>query len=393
MVNLIGSKVLVTGGTGFIGGRLIERLVLDYGADVHVLIRNFASVPRIARFPIKMFPGEVTDPRAVERAMEGCEIVFHCAYGNSGSSAQRKKVTVQGTENVFKAALKHDLKKVVHVSTISVYGRTMDGDLDESAPRKYSKQVYADSKLEAEKLAFRYFKKYGLPVSIIQPTIVYGPYARVWTIGPINRLKTGRVILLEGGDGLCNAVYVDDVVQAMILAATRDEAVGEAFLISAEEPVTWREFYAAYERMLGIESTIPLSLSEIRHAKQRYTKEPGTIAQVRTALREHPYILDAILELPAVAKVYRAASVVVPDALLHRIRDALLGGSVTTGRNSSGAPEKPILPLTKAEVDFFRANTRVRIDKAKRLLGYEPDFDFEQGMRLTEMWARYSGLD
>ena len=392
MIELRDSRILVTGGTGFIGGRLIEHLVLKYGADVHALIRNFARAPRIARFSIKMFPGDVTDPEAVDRAVENCDIVFHCAYGSAGGATQQKRATVKGIENVLKASLKHKVKRVVHVSTISVYGKTEDGCLDESAPRRYSKQVYADSKLEAEKFAFSYYDKFGLPVSIIQPTIVFGPFGRPWTLNPINQLKKGRVILVEGGDGLCNAVYVDDVVQAMILAATRDEAVGQAFLISAVEPVTWREFYGAYERMLGIESTIPMSLSELGHSKQRHTREPGTIAQVRTAMREHPYILDAILELPAVARTYGIAQAVTPAWLQRRIKVALLADSPGTGRHPLTQTEKPVLPLTPSEVDFFRAHTRVRIDKARRLLGYEPAFDLEKGMKLTEMWVRYSGL-
>lgn len=391
-MNLKGTRVLVTGGTGFIGGRLIERLVLEYGADVRVLVKNFARAARIARFPIAMFPGDVTELAAVEKAVDGCEIVFHCAYGNTGSPSQRKKVTVQGTGNILQAALKHKAKRVVHVSTISVYGKTGDGDLDESAPRRRSNDVYADSKLEAEKLVFKYFNKYGLPVAVIQPTIVYGPFGGPWTLNPINQLKSGRVILAEGGSGLCNAVYVDDVIQAMILAATRDEAVGEAFLVSAEEPVTWREFYGAYERMLGFESTISMSLREIGELNKRYKKAQSTIGQVMTALREHPYILSRILQLPAVARAYRVASVLTPNSLQNRLKNFLMAPSVSTRHHPLSSLEKPILPLTKARVDFFRAHTRVRIDKARRLLGYKPSFDFEQGMRLTEMWVRYSNL-
>lgn len=387
-----GVRVLVTGGTGFIGGRLVECLVLDYHADVRVLVRNFTRAPRIARFPIEMFPGDVAEAGAVEKAVDGCEIVFHCAYGNVGSPAMQKEVTVQGTENVLEAALKREVKRVVHVSTVSVYGKTGDGDLDELAPRKHSSDVYADSKLEAEKISFEYFKNYGLPVSVIQPTIVYGPFGGPWTLNPINQLKSGRVILVEGGSGLCNAVYVDDVIQAMILAATRDEAVGEAFLISAEEPVTWGEFYGAYERMLGIESTISMSVREIEELNRRYKKAQSTIGQVRTALRENPYILSRFLQLPAVARAYRLASILTPDSLQNRLEAALKANSENTRNGLLASPADSVLPLTKAQVDFYLARTRIRIDKAKRLLGYEPRFDFERGMKLTEMWARYSNL-
>lgn len=388
-INLRGKKVLVTGGTGFIGGRLVECLVVDHDADVHVLVRNFARVSRIARFPIKMVQGDITDLKAVRKAMEGCEIVFHCAYGNTGSPAQRRQVTVKGTENVLKASLEHNVRRVVHVSTVSVYGQTKNGDLDESAPRKYSKEVYADSKLEAEKLAFHYFKKFELPVSIIQPTIVYGPFAPVWTLGPINQLKTGRVILVKGGNGLCNAVYVDDVIQAMILAATKDEASGQAFLISAEEQVTWRDFYGAYEKMLGVKSTISMSLSEIRDFYRRYKREHGTVNQVLTALREHPHILRLILQLPAVNKFYQVAKAIVPNTLWNRLKNVFV---VNNMDKQPCLHEKTILPLTRKEVAFYLARTHVGIDKAKHLLGYQPIFPFEKGMELTEMWLRFANL-
>ena len=387
-LNLRGTKVLVTGGTGFIGGRLIERLVLDYDADVRVLVRNFARASRIVRFPVKMIHGDVADLTAVRKAMEGCEIVFHCAYGNTGSPAQQREITVKGTENVLKAALEHKVKRVVHVSTISVYGQTGDGDLDESAPRKYSKEVYADSKLEAEKLVLHYFKRYGLPVSIIQPTIVYGPFAGVWTIGPINQLKTGRVILVEGGNGLCNAVYVDDVIQAMLLAATNEEAVGQAFLISAEEPVTWRDFYGAYEQMLGVKSTISMGLGEIAELNRRYKRKSGTIGQIRAAL-QRPEIQSGILQLPAFNKLYHISDALIPNPLWTRFKGAFMASS--NGEQKT-PPKKNILPLTNARAEFFRAHTRVKLDKAKRELGYLPRFDLEQGMRLTEMWVRYSNV-
>ena len=307
--NLRGKKVFVTGATGFIGGRLVESLVMDHGADVHVLVRNLAKTPRIARFPVTMVHGDLMDLGLVSRAMDGCEILFHCAYGNMGSPEEQREVNVKGTENALSAASGNNLRRVVHVSTLSVYGRTEDSDLDETAPRMYSNQVYADSKLEAERLAFQYFERYDLPVSIIQPAIVYGPFGKYWTVELVNQLKAGRVVLVDGGEGLCNAVYVDDAVQAIILAATEDSAIGQAFLISAESPVTWRDYYGAYRKMLGIEST---SLSEAEASEE--------------------------------------------------------------------------------EARYYRARTRARIDKAKKMLGYKPAYDLEHGMELTEKWLRFANL-
>ena len=103
-----------------------------------------------------------------------------------------------------------------------------------------------------------------MPVAVVQPTVVYGPFSLPWTIGPLGALKSSRVVLANGGDGMCNAVYVDDVVAALLLAASRPEAVGQVFLISAESPITWKDFYAAYEDMLGFRSTVGLTAEEFR---------------------------------------------------------------------------------------------------------------------------------
>jgi len=84
-MTLRGKQVLVTGGTGFIGGRLVEKLVLECDAKVRVLVRNFAHSASIARFPLEIIQGDVTDTEAVRRAADGCDVIFHCAYGNSGT--------------------------------------------------------------------------------------------------------------------------------------------------------------------------------------------------------------------------------------------------------------------------------------------------------------------
>ncbi len=115
--DLSGKRVLVTGGTGFIGGRLVERLILEHKADVRVLVRNFARVPRIARFSVEMLYGDVTNPSDVERAVDGCEVIFHCAaLGSKGSKEIRRLVNVGGTRNVLEAARHAGANRVVYLS-------------------------------------------------------------------------------------------------------------------------------------------------------------------------------------------------------------------------------------------------------------------------------------
>ena len=392
--DLSGKRVLVTGGTGFIGGRLVARLVLEFDADVRVLVRNFARAPRIARFPIEMVHGDVTRPNDIERAVDECQVVFHCAaLGSKGSREIRHQVNVEGTRNVLEAALHAGVKRVVHLSSLMVYGDTPDGDLDESAPRRYSGNSYSDTKLDAEEIAFDYIERHGLPVAVLQPTIVYGPFGS-WTTDPLQRLKTEQVILVNGGDGLCNAVYIDDAVSAILLAAVKEEAVGEAFLISGEQPVAWRDFFDRYARMLGTAKMVSMSAAELLEAyhaqKQRRTR--GILRETLSILREEPLVRQRFLKTSEVALLAKAGRSLLPKQIRQSLKRHVKDNDRMSQPQAALKEEKPSRPMNPQVVQFYAAKTRVRIDKAKRMLGYQPVFDFESGMRLTEQWARWANL-
>jgi predicted dehydrogenase/nucleoside-diphosphate-sugar epimerase len=347
---LRGRQVLVTGGTGFIGGRLVEKLVLEHGARVRVLVRNYARACRVARFDVELAAADVTDAAAVARAADGCDVVFHCAYGNRGTPAEQRAVNVGGTAAVVDAALAAGVRRLVHVSTIAVYGPIADGDLDETTQYGPPGDLYAATKAEAERLVLEAHRRRGLSVTVVQPTVVYGPFGPVFTIDPLVQLASRRVVLVDGGQGLCNAVYVDDAADALVLAATRAAADGEVFLVSGAAPVTWRRFYDAYERMLGVAATFAMPASELR---------------ALAAEREEDEAAGCVL--------------------VERLRERGVAATLAAERGPFRVPGLP-------SVHFFAARTRVRIDKAARLLGYEPRFDLERGMRLTAAWARWAGL-
>jgi nucleoside-diphosphate-sugar epimerase len=389
-------KALVTGASGFIGGRLVERLVRQ-GADVRVLVRNPASAARLARFPLTFHLGDVTDTADLDKAVQGCDLVFHCAYGTTGSQKRRAWVNRVGTERTLEAAHRAGAKRVVYLSTLMVYGQTADGDLDETAPRRRFGNAYSDSKLDAEGIALQYSRSGRMPVAILQPTAVYGPYGGVWTVQPLATLKTGRMILVNGGDGLANAVYVDDLVSAMILAAQKDAAGGEAFLISGPEAVTWRDLYGRFARMLGdgpertVSRLVEMTAEEALAHYKKHQRETSRFHQefLRTFKQDRGF-RDRLMATRELMALRELASSVLPEGLQDRIKGKMSGG----GGRPAPPEEKglPIHPLTPQMIGFFAAKTRVRIDKARRLLGYEPAFALERGMELTGQWARWANL-
>lgn len=379
MSGLRGARVLVTGATGFIGGRLVERLVREEGATVRALVRNFANAPRIARFAIEMMPGDLLSAGTLDRAADGCEVVFHCAYGALGSDAERRVVNVQGTERVLAAALAHQCRRVVHVSTMSVYGDPPDGDIDETTPRRYTGSAYGDSKIDAENAALAYCDK-GLSVTVVQPTIVYGPWALTWTIKPLQQLQTGRVILVNDGTGTCNPVYIDDVVSAMIAAAESPEAHKQTFLVSGNQPVTWREFFERYQRMLSASATVSMTAEQAR-AHFAASEPGGFLSETARVLKREVRKREALVRghLGPTRTGRFGLALAERLSLLPRPHEPV-----------PAANEPPIHPLPPSKVPMFAARARFRSDKAARLLGYQPAFDLDRGMAMTEDWARWA---
>ena len=385
-----GKRILVTGATGFIGGRLTERLVLECGATVRALVSNFSNAARISRFSLEMVPGSVTSPVDVLKAAEGCDIIFHCAYGNRGTDEERRQVNVGGTENVLNAARQVKAARVVHVSTMIVYGTKVDGDLSELMPHSYSGSTYSDTKIDAEKLVLKYHQDHELPVVVIQPTAVYGPFAPSWTVNIIDNMKRQRMILINGGEGLANPVYIDDLVDALLLSACKSEAIGESFLISGGERITWLDFYQHYERMIGEPSTIQLSTSQAKAHYRRSLKRKFFLTELYRVMMEQPQIRGRLLNTYPLATL---------NAIRARVQKKFWkpsGEKVTasycpnTGKNV--AREKPIQLLNPVMIEFFSKKTNVRIDKARQLLSYAPRFDFNAGMKVTEQWVQWANL-
>lgn len=389
---LSGKRILLTGGTGFIGSRLVERLVLEEHAKARVLVHHPASAARVARLPIEMIGGDVLNPADVQRAAEGCEIIFHCAYGTTPNETTQRLVNVEGTRNVLDAGLRARAKRIVHFSTLLVYGVTADGDLDETACRQSFRNTYSDSKLEAERLAFDYIRQHQLPVVILQPTAVYGPFAVQWTLHVLEKMKSGRLILINGGDGLRNAVYIDDLVSAALLAAVKKEAPGEAFLISGDPPVTWREFYRGYEQMLGLsDRLVSLSASEARALYLRTTKVKSVFSEVRALVHELPDLRRRLLRTREIGLMTKPLRWLFPERVRSRVKSQISGSGKAPARAAVLIQERLHL-LDPATINFHAAKTRVRIDKAKRILDYQPAFEFSCGMQLTERWARWANL-
>lgn len=252
-------RTAVTGATGFLGSAVTELLLRQPGANTVVGLAR--SVPKttplshLDRARLHPAYGDIRDATALTTAFHGCDVVVHTAYGNHGTGAERWAVTVDGTAAVLAAAAKAGVRRVVHVSTMAVYD-TADVDMlhEDVAYRATvpGELSYAQQKLAAERLVMQSAGD-GPEVVCVQPGVVYGPWGPVWTMRPLQNLRTSNESLPSGpGGGVCNAVHVHDLAEAVVFLATAPAVDGVRVLVAGPAPVGWGTFYDHYRDMLGV---------------------------------------------------------------------------------------------------------------------------------------------
>jgi dihydroflavonol-4-reductase len=244
-------SILVTGGTGFIGSHVVDTLTTK-GERVRAFVRRTSDVSFLDELGVERIVGDVQNPESVDRAIEGSDIVLHLATAPDWKPTREHwNTNYYGTLNVLDAALKHGVQRLVHCSTIGVLGFADDTPLTENAPYAPSHySPYAITKCEAEKVALTYCSK-GLPVSIVRPAHVYGP-RDTGTMGlAFQWVQRGIFPLIGGGNALFQPIHVRDVVEAIVLAMERETAVGQAYNIAGDVPLSFKAFFSIMTRAFG----------------------------------------------------------------------------------------------------------------------------------------------
>lgn len=251
-------KVLITGGTGFIGSRLALRC-RERNDDVRVL--GLANTPAEAQNAselrargIEVAPVSVADRDGLCEQLKGIDVVYHLAAAQhemNVSNQHFRNVNVQGTRNVLEASVAAGVKRLVHGSTIGVYG-IVDGVIDENTPCA-PENIYGVTKLEGEKLALSFRDR--LAVSVIRIPEVYGPGDRR-LLKLFKAIQKNRFFMIGQGRNLHHLIYIDDLIDGFFLAAEKEEAVGNVFLLAGEVPVSSTEMVATIATHLGAKGSL-----------------------------------------------------------------------------------------------------------------------------------------
>jgi nucleoside-diphosphate-sugar epimerase len=282
--------VLVTGASGFLGGRLAQILVAR-GEAVRVLARASSDLRHLDDLPVEVVRGDA------ERAVSGVTHIYHCAGCSTDWAPWRTyyEGNVAGVEELLRAAAGvKDLRRFLHVSTTDVYGYPLV-PCDESHALTDIGLPYNRSKCMGETRVWEAARDAGLPVTVVRPATIYGPRGRAF-VGDIAKLiRQGLMAVIGGGRTAGGFCYVDNAAEAMIQAATASETVGRAYNLSDGTGATWRRYVDALADGLGCRRPwidLPVGaafgLARVMEAPHRGLRVPG-----RPLLTRHAVLLLA----------------------------------------------------------------------------------------------------
>lgn len=381
------SRILVTGATGFIGSRLCELLSLEYRIPYRALVRNYSRAARIARLDVELVAGDMLDADALARAVDGCDAVINLAHGDDPTAAKE-------AANLVAACKRAGVRRIVHVSSMAVHGPSPTPAVltEDNAPIRRWGEAYSDAKAASEAVIASAGKRGLLETVILRPTIVYGPYS--FFVTPIIQdARARRISLIDGGRGACNAVYVDDVCDAIMAALDRDDALNTAFLINGDDDLTWRDFITTFAGMVEGEKT------EYDHAidevsaywdAQRPRMRDNVTAAIRLAAS--PDFHAQLGTIPAVGSLIRGSKELA-TRMIGAERKIALKSRFQRPVVVSPRVSTPVAPMPNpGRVVREAYRPRVSNALAKARLGWAPAHTFELGARRTGEWLKFARL-
>lgn len=315
--------IFITGATGLVGSHAAEE-ALGRGHRVRALVRSTSDTRWLDQWGVQTVLGDLEDAAALKAGVAGADWVLNCAakVGDWGTLQEFRRLNVEALRLLLEAAVEARVERLVHVSSLGVYeGRDHFGTDETVPPAANSLDAYTRSKTEAEALVLKYQRERGLPVAIVRPGFIYGERDRTVLPKLLTNLKRGSFAYFGSGQQALNCIYVKNLVQGLFLAAESPAALGEVFNLTDGQPVTKKRFVSQVAKLAGLKPPtrhIPLGLAR------------------------------------------------------------LLANLVEGIARRRGAKNPPI--INKARYKFLALHLDYSIEKARRVLGYQPPFTFEEGI-------------
>ena len=352
-------KIGIVGASGFIGNRAVEMLHTEETAEVRPIVRTVNSIKRLRIKGLDYRFANALDQSALQKAFTGCDIIIHSILGNPG--------LIRGSvAPVYRAVEKAGVQRLIYLSSMCVHGQApAPGTTEDSPLSKQQPFPYNAAKIDAEQKLLKLRAKGSVEVVIFRPGIVFGPRSRR-IVDIANQLLQGSACFINEGKGICNTVYVDNLIHAMKLAMTAEAADGQAFFVGDREQVTWWEFYRPFAEVLGIDPAQIPNVTEPKFAS--LCKREQFIESIRNS------------------EWMQKALSLVSDEFKQGLRQSMPKRKRISNNVSQASSTQSKSIVTKEMALLQQSQYKLPFEKAKTMMGYEPVVSFEEACDRSIHW-------
>lgn len=347
------APVAVLGATGAVGGRFVEVVAAETRAPLRLLVHRWWHTARVVRFPVQLRDVTATAAMSatdlVADAVEGCSSLVSFVDGPAADPALATALV--------DACARAGIRRLVHLGCVGSFGAAPEGRLDERVDPARPPGPAAARRWAFEQALLESGSGRDVEVVVVAVPLVYGPFTDAGAHRPHDQVERGRVAVARGS-GPCHLIYVDDVVEAMWAAVHAPGSVRGRVFATGPAPITWPEFFAAFEAVVGRPGVAVLAdddLAALVHA------DPA----VRADLRWPP-----------------------PPGTARRLAGALARRTIGT-RAASPPRRRLVLPDPDTLVERSR-HVEIPLDRAAAVLGWAPAVDLDEGMRRTSAYLRWA---
>jgi nucleoside-diphosphate-sugar epimerase len=354
--------VAIVGAGGFVGTRVLEMAVLGGRTDIVPVVRAFRSIARVANLGMSHRLGDASRPDSIERALAGCEAVVNLTSGDPAD-------ILRTTQSVYTAAVAVGARLLVHLSSATVCGQVERPDLSDDAPPQLAHWMpYAREKGRAENWLREQIADGRIAIVVLRPGLIWGPRSP-WVLGPATDLVHGAAYLVGDGRGICNLLYVDNLVRSINAVVAHPTQVSGFYHVADDETTTWREYYGALASGLGVD---PATVHRV----------PGD--RYRVGVRG---VVEELKNLPPYQWLKDRLSPETKAAIKLRLKRALERDRAAL----RDANESPV--VTRDMWHLQTTRYRLPTTKFRVTFGHQNLSSFASGLTASLAWLRFIGLD
>lgn len=353
-------KIGIVGASGFVGNRAAE-VFYEQGHEIRPIVRSQASAERLTPKSLDYQIASAFDQSQLAVAFKGCDVVIHSVLGSPG--------LIRGSvEPAYKAAQKAGVRRIIYLSSMIVHRSAPAVGTTEASPLVEKQQFPAHpAKIYAERKLLKLRQNGAVEVVIFRPGIVFGPRSR-WVSELANQLCQGTAYFINEGKGICNSVYIDNLIHGIQLGITTPAADGEAFFVGDREQVTWFDFYRPFAEAFGVDpNQIPnLLVPEFTHSRKQE-------------------LIGAVVNSQFVQKFLAS----VPEDFKQNLKNIIPKRNKPSVAQVEELPKmenKPEPVVNEMMAELQQSQYKLPFDKAERILGYQPIVSFDEGCRLSIEW-------